>query len=330
MTAWLIGAYGADMEGSAEGISLMRSRPDGSLQSVRVVAEVQSPTFLAGRQGHVYAALEGAHRVVSYRLDGERLTRDGDAASGGNWPCHLEFLDSALVASNYQTGELGVVGLTRTGAVDALQQSLPSEGSGPHPAQDGPHAHSSLRLNETTLLSAELGADQIFVHQIDGAVLRRTAEIALPPGTGPRDIARHPSGLIYVLGEHGNSVHVFDWVDETLVPVSAVALPGAQSSDQAATLAFSAGGRFVYAGLRGSNRVAVLRVGPGGRELTPVGFCSTVGDWPRHLVVEGSILHVANQRSNSVSSFRLGDTGMPVPIATPTVVASPTFLLPVP
>lgn len=329
MADWFVGAYGADMNGTSAGIALMTSRADGSLEYARLVAEVQSPTFLAEHGGHVYVAAEGSHRVVSFARDGVTLTLDGDAPSGGVWPCQLEFIDGAVIAANYKSGDLGVVSLRSDGSVDDLKQLLAGEGSGPLAAQDGPHAHASFRVDATTVLSADLGADRILIHEIDGVGLRRTGEVALPPGTGPRDIARHSSGLIYVLGEHGRVVLVFEWIDGILEPVSSAALPGAGPTDQAAAIAFGDGGRFVYAGLRGSNRVAVLRASDDGRELEPVGSVSTEGDWPRHLVIDGDVLHVANQLSNSIASFRLGGDGMPVLIAPPTAIASPTYLLPV-
>jgi 6-phosphogluconolactonase (cycloisomerase 2 family) len=325
-TNWWLGAYGADMDGGAEGISLLTSRDDGSLELVRVSAQVLSPTYLAARAGHLYAAAEGSGHVHSYRIDGEQLVEDGRVRSGGGWPCQLEFLDGAIVASNYESGELGVVTLTDEGSVDALAQVITSSGSGPHDAQQGPHAHASFRLDESTLLSADLGADRIFVHSIDGSTLARTGELALPPGTGPRDIARHPSGLILVLGEHGRTLHALEWTGSELEIVTAIDLPGAGPSDQAAAIGFGPGG-FVYAGLRGTNQISVVHASDDGRTLTGIGAVSCEGDWPRNLVVDGNLLHVCNQLSSSVASFRLGADGMPALIAPPTAIPSPTHLV---
>lgn len=324
---WWLGAYGADMKGGAEGISLLTSRDDGSLELVRVSAQVLSPTFVITRGDHLYATAEGTGHVHSYRIDGEHLVEDGVVRSGGGYPCQLEFLDRAVVASNYEGGELGVISLTDAGAVDALTQVLTSTGSGPHEAQAGPHAHASFRLDATTLLSADLGADRILIHRIDGDSVTRSGELVLPPGTGPRDISRHASGLLLVLGEHGRDLHVLEWTGAALEIVTRLPLPGAGEADQAAAIAFGPGG-FVYAGLRGTNQIAVAHISEDGRTLTPVGSVSTEGDWPRNLVVDGGLLHVCNQLSSTVASFRLGSDGMPVLIAPPTPLPSPTFLAP--
>ena len=52
------------------------------------------------------------------------------------------------------------------------------------------------------------------------------------------------------------------------------------------------------------------------------------GDWPRHLVVDGDFVHVANQRSSTVATFRIGVGGALTPVGTPVAVPSPTHLLP--
>ncbi|MDO7882155.1 lactonase family protein [Salinibacterium soli] len=323
---WWLGAYGADMEGGAEGVSLLTSRDDGSLELVRVSAQVLSPTFVAARGDHLYAAAEGTGRIHSYRIDGEHLVEDGVVHSGGDYPCQLEFLEGAIVAANYGAGELGVITLAESGAVDALAQVLTNTGSGPHKEQDSAHAHASLRYDESTLFSADLGADRILIHSIEGSVLTRTGELALPPGTGPRDLARHSSGLLLVLGEHGRDLHVLEWTGQSLEIVTRLDLPGAGASDQAAAIGFGPNG-FVYAGLRGTNQISVVRISDDGRRLTAVGAVPTEGDWPRNLVVDGDLLHVCNQRSSTVASFRLGTDGMPELIAPPTPLPSPTFLL---
>ena len=52
MTRWLVGAYGADMDGSAPGIVTLRSRPDGSLEPDETIARpLASPSFGQRRPG---------------------------------------------------------------------------------------------------------------------------------------------------------------------------------------------------------------------------------------------------------------------------------------
>lgn len=321
MSSWYLGAYGPDMEGSAVGITALRSRSDGSLEldpSFRV--DLPSPAFLASKDGALYALLEGQRQIAAVSIAEQAVLATAD--TGGQWPCHVGAYGDTLVVANYFDGSIGVL------ASDPLRLTavLGAVGSGPHPAQDGPHAHSSIELEPGVLLSADLGADQIRVHSLTDGALDLLHGFALPAGTGPRDLLRHPSGLLYVLGEHGLSIIILEWVSGELRFVDSCGLPGAVAGDQAAALALSDAG-YLYAGLRGSNQISVLRPSDDGRHLDGIGSVPTAGEWPRHLVVEGRILHVANQLSNSVASFLLDEHGLPKLIAEPTPVASPTYLL---
>jgi len=318
MARWLVGAYGPDMDGTAPGVTVLRDRADGSLErDDALVAALASPSFLAVDGDTVYAALEGSQEVVA--LDRATLAVTERASSGGQWPCHVGVYDGTVVAANYGDGVLGVLGT----APLALVQQVTATGSGPHPAQEGPHAHATFLLADGRVLSADLGADRIHVHDLVDGRLERTASIALPAGTGPRDVAQHSSGTILVMGEHGNTITI---LDERLEIVETVPVPGAQPTDQGAGLAIAATG-FVYTALRGSNTIGVLRIDATGRTLEPVGSVSTAGDWPRHLVLGDGVVHVANQQSSTVASFRLGPDGLPVLIGEPLTVANPTFLL---
>ncbi len=308
------------MEGTAAGISVMHARSDGSLEFGGLAARTPSPTYLAHGRDHIYSADEGRGTITSFHRDGERLTADGTVDSAGQSPCQLEFLDDAVVVANYDSGTLGVVSLAADGAVERLLQTLAS------PVPEG-LAHASLGLPGDRLVSADLGAERLLLFSVSGSTLVATGEVTMPPGTGPRDLVLHQSGLLYVLGEHGGTVTVYDPVDGMLELVTSVAIPGFGPGDQAAALSFGADG-FLYAGVRGSNRVSVLHCSADGREVEPVRSVSCEGDWPRHLTVHRGLLHVANQNSNGVASFRLDLDGTPSLIREPEFVPSPTFLLP--
>lgn len=309
MSNWLVGAYGPDMDGHAPGIVRLRSKPDGSLEPVEgFLIEAPSPAFLArGGDGTLYAALEGERAVLT--VGGERWP------SGGMWPCHIGVYGDDVVVANYFDGTLGL----RSGQV-----VVPEAGSGPHAAQDGPHAHFTAEIAPGVILSADLGSDRVGIHSLVNGVLTRTGSVALPPATGPRDFLVE-GRLLYILGEHSRTVIVAEWLDGSLELLDEVALPGAAPGDQAAALV--RGGDYLYALLRGSNQISVLRCSEGGRVLEGVGAVAARGDWPRHAAVDGSFLHVANQRSHTVTSFWIGDDGLPLPVGEPCPTPSPTYLL---
>ena len=314
-----VGAYTADMGGTAVGIAALGSLPDGSLEYLGLAATADSPAYLAAHGDLVYAAAEAAGRIEVYRRgDGFALERVAAADAGGTAPCHVARYGDTVVAACYVDGNLGVLDAEPL----ALAQVLQSDGSGPHPAQDGSHAHATFALDASTILSADLGSDDIHVHAVDAGRLTRTGSVRLPAATGPRDFLRHPSGLVFVLGELGLTITA---LNDRLAIVATVALAGGEPGDHAAALSTSADGRFVYAGLRGSNRISIVAVE--GATLRPVGFVDAEGDWPRHHLVDGDLMHVAHERSNSVASFRIPQNGIPELISAPIRVPSPIFLL---
>jgi 6-phosphogluconolactonase (cycloisomerase 2 family) len=136
----------------------------------------------------------------------------------------------------------------------------------------------------------------------------------------------HPSGLVWMLGELGHEIFVLGREGDSFAILGRAALPGAEVGDHAAALALRDDGKFAYAALRGSDSIAVLAVSDEGATLTGVGSVWSGGGWPRHLVTDGPYLRVANQLTNSVVTFTLGENGLPVQHSS-LEVGSPTYLL---
>lgn len=319
MTDWLIGGYGADMGGTAIGIGLGRSAPDGRFEYLGVAAETASPSWVTIDRDRVYAALEGSAAVDVFEFANGRLGRLETMDVAGQHPCHLAVVDGRPVVACYGDGMVWTTGGTIAGS--------PSD-RGPLPAQDGPHAHHVLPLADGRVLTLDLGTDRVYLHRWSGTRLIRYDELALPPGTGPRDLLLTPGGRVAVLGEWSCELLLLAPAGESYEIGQIVALPGsAPGSDQAAALGLSSDGRFVFAGIRGSDRIATLALGDHG--ATPVGWAPSGGKWPRHLVVDGAFVHVANQLSNTVATLRIGADGTLSSHGDPVAVPSPTCLAPV-
>jgi len=321
MTALLVGGYGPDMGGTAAGIATATSASDGLVLGDG--PECASPSWLAVRGERMVAALEGEGALAWFRREGEAWRADGVTALGGSYPCHAAFLDDDTVAvACYGDGAVVVAGQGSS----TPAQRIAGSGSGPLPAQEGPHAHHVHVLPDGRVLTLDLGADRLHVHErgADG-LLARVDSLALPAGTGPRDLHALPSGELALLGEWSCEVLVLDPAGREFEIVQILALPGATpGEDQAAALGVSDDGRFLYAGIRGADRIAVVALDDDG--LREIDFVPSGGRWPRHLLVDGEYLHVANQLSNEVATFRIGADGIPVPHAT-TATPSPTCLI---
>jgi 6-phosphogluconolactonase (cycloisomerase 2 family) len=324
-----VGSYTPSM-GGGEGIGAMVLR-DGAVGYTGTAARVSSPSFLANGivPGVIYATDEANGRVEAFRrtadtgLTLEHLGGQGTTGAAGASPCHISVTADRLYVANYMSGAVDVFPVLEDGRIGPLDTSFAGAGSGPHPAQDGSHAHATLVVGDT-LLSADLGSDQLHVHRwIDGE-LTRVSSASMPPGTGPRDFVLAPDGRIFVLGELSGAILEID--DEGRILRSGQAAASSVAGDHLAALAIDADGRFLYTGLRGSNRIAVVD----SRTLTPVADVPCGGDWPRHLVLSGGLLHVANEHSSTVASFRIDrETGIPEPLGSPAGMPSPTYLLPV-
>ncbi|MET8546742.1 lactonase family protein, partial [Kitasatospora sp. NPDC004799] len=135
---------------------------------------------------------------------------------GGDHPTHLSLVRGHLLTANYGSGSVSVLPLAADGTPLPPSGVLRHRGSGPRPdRQRAPHAHQVLPdPSGRWVLSVDLGTDSVRVCALDPATGQLTvhAETALPPGTGPRHLAFHPSGRhAYVLGELRPVVTVCRW-----------------------------------------------------------------------------------------------------------------------
>jgi 6-phosphogluconolactonase len=323
-----VGGYTEDMNGSAEGIGLLTVGVDGTLEDHGVAVAADSPSFLTRSGNVLYAAGEAAKTISAYRIVGDELRFAGVQDAAGQAPCSLAVLGSnaALAVACYGDGVVDVHPLGPDGVLLKTGQSLRGAGKGSRINQDGPHAHDILQVDATTVLTTDLGTDDVYVHALEGDLLTRTGSVKLPTGSGPRDLFLHPSGMVWVLAELSNELYVLERSADGFSVGASVALPGSEDGDHSAAIALSDDGRFAYVGLRGSDRLSVVGVGPDGTSLSPVGSVGCGGGWPRHLIIDGPYLRVANQLTNQVVTFTLGADGLPVKHST-LVVPSPTYLL---
>ncbi len=170
------------------------------------------------------------------------------------------------------------------------------------------------------VLHTDLGLDRIYIWKLDEQtgklVANDPASIALPPGDGPRHFAFHPNGKrLYSLQEEASNVVFFNWDSErgNLESQQTISTlpPGFGGSSFGSEIMVSADGRFVYAGNRLYDSVAIFSVGESGK-LSYLADEWTRGNYPRSFNVEpsGEFFYVCNQRADNIACFRIdGDTG---------------------
>ncbi|HAQ60251.1 MAG TPA: 3-carboxymuconate cyclase [Microbacterium sp.] len=191
-------------------------------------------------------------------------------------------------------------------------------------------AHAAAFLPDGRALTTDLGFDLVRVWRNASGRSVPDHDVILPRGSGPRHLVLHPSGFVYVLTEHSAEVFVLGadrsgrWRVRGSIAAAALTLP----NDSGAELATSHDRAFLYAGLRGSDTIAVLRVAGDGSSLEQVALAESGVTWPRHHLVVRDTLLVAGQRSDDVVSLSLDiRTGVPSRVRQRASVPSPTRIL---
>jgi 6-phosphogluconolactonase (cycloisomerase 2 family) len=140
----------------------------------------------------------------------------------------------------------------------------------------------------------------------------------------------HPSGHVHIVTEYSNEVFTLGRGDDgswrVVASVSATA-DTIEDGDNASEISVAASREQLHVSIRGTNRVSTLAIGGDGSTLRAISDVESGGTWPRHHVESGRFLHVANQRSNEVSSFLLDARGIPSKLLGSVEAGSPTCLV---
>ncbi|MCX5561749.1 lactonase family protein [Streptomyces sp. NBC_00038] len=263
-------------------------------------------------------------------------------ANGGLSYLGVDVRSKTLLAADFAAGTLASVPIGRDGGLGAVVSRVQDTGSGPHPRQQGPHAHHVvIDPSGRFALVPDLGADRIFVYRFDRATRALSAgtpdgprTYATAPGSGPRRVAFHPSGgFVYLLNELTADIQALRWSHEDGVLTHLQSLPtdapGHTGTTSAAELAISGDGRFVYTSNRGENTLVVFAADRRTGLLTLVQRipCGGLTPWSFSFHPSGEWLFVANQASSTVNLFavdprsgRLTDTGASVPVPRPACI----------
>jgi 6-phosphogluconolactonase len=320
MAKILVGGYSGD-KGAGSGVSVVQ---DGE-----VVATIpaESPSWIAKHPSLpvLYAVAETADgRVQAWSLvDGQPAEPVGSAETCGAEPAHLAVDRSGrfLMTANYTGGSISVHRLGADGSIGERTDMVQHTEHGDHPRQQSAHPHMVAVTGESVLV-IDLGADLIYRYRLtDEGRLELQQTFGAPAGSGPRH-ARRVGRRYYVTAELSGDVLVYDERGTLLTT-----LPASKSlrQNQPSELLADDDGRYLYIANRGPNTVSVFSLDADfPRFVAEV----PVGDWPRHLALDGDLLYVANERSHEVMVMRIDPvTGIPA-VETTIAVPSPTCVVP--
>jgi 6-phosphogluconolactonase len=153
------------------------------------------------------------------------------------------------------------------------------------------------------------------------------------PATGRDTFHSIPNGhWLYCIQEEGSTIVLFDYepANGTLTARQTISSlpPGFAGSNFCSEILVSSDGRFVYAGNRLHDSIAVFSVGQDGR-LTFVSDEPTRGNYPRSFNFDptGKFLYSCNQRGDNITVFKVDGpsgqlifTGQYVPVGNPSCI----------
>jgi 6-phosphogluconolactonase len=338
----------------SKGIYAFRFDPaTGALTPIGLAAETRSPSWLTlhPSRRYLYAAnetndfdAEKSGSVSAFSIDRATgaLTLLNAQSSRGAHPCHLgiDRTGTHIVAANYSSGNLAVLPIRPDGRLAPASQVVQHAGSSVNAQrQKGPHAHSfDFDGFDKFGVSADLGADRLFVYKYDVARGRLSAAeppaVPAEPGAGPRHFAFHPNGRLgFAINELTSTVTSYSWngARGALKPVATIStVPEAVPGNSTAEIRVHPTGQFLYGSNRGHDSIVVFRIAQATGALTLVEHEPTRGKTPRNFTIDpsGRWLIAANQGTDTLTVFRIDEkAGSLTAVGDLTAVGSPVSVV---
>jgi 6-phosphogluconolactonase len=312
------GYIGTYTKGDSEGIySFTLDSDEKTIVDVKVAARLDNPTYLtiSSNNRYLYSVVkegeQGGLSAFSINDNGE-LTEINSQFSEGSSPCHVsvDTKNKYAFSANYHKGTVESYLLDQVdGSVQPAVSIFKHEGSGPDPRQEKAHTHyAGLTPDEKYLAAVELGIDALITYKVnDNGTLEKVNQLPIKAGSGPRHLAFHPNGkYAYIMTEFSSEVIALNYHPEnghfTEIQYISTLPEDFKENNQGSAIHLSADGRFVYAGNRGHNSIALFQINQDSGELSFVEHTSTEGDWPRDFEIDPSekFIVASNQESSNI------------------------------
>jgi 6-phosphogluconolactonase (cycloisomerase 2 family) len=325
----------------------------GTSPSCLVVNADGTRLYSANETDRVGDAKEGTVSAFAVNREDGSLKLLNTIRSRGAGPTYVSIHPSKrfLLVANYFGGSIAVLPIQPDGSLgEATDVKIDAGSIGPTRAKNAPpgsfafsghdrtHAHMVLSDHAGYfVLHADNALDKIFVWQFDfeTGLLKKgdSPSVSFPPGDGPRHFCFHPNARwLYSIQEEGSTVVFFeyDFLRGYLFARQTVSTlpPGFAGSNFCSEIMVSNDGRFLYAGNRLHDSIAIFSIGKTG-ELSYLGEEWTRGNYPRSFNFDpsGSFLYCCNQRDDNVVVFAVNKkngglkfTGHYAPVGNPSII----------
>jgi len=319
---FLVGTYTTK---SSEGVYKITLDPaTKSLSNEGVIGKTINPSYvtLSKNQSMMFAATESdSGGITSFTWDNEtqKFNVLQTIKNLGKGTCHITLnpQETQLAIANYSSGDVFLFDLNKNTQQLSQIGHFKNQGKGPHNRQEAPHMHYVQWDNTGEFLYAvDLGTDEVNVFNTSKNELTPSTVTKLPSGSGPRHLAFHPKQpWVYVVNELTNTITVFNQNINTgaLTQRQHVAMTKENDNGNiSSAIKVSNDGKFIYAAVRGINKIAVLSISDNGN-VTPIQLQSVLGDWPRDMTLSANqqYLLIANQYSNTITALKRNvETGL--------------------
>jgi len=315
---FLVGTYTKGTK--SEGIYSLKVSDKGKLESIKLLAKTDNPSYLAFSpdKKYVYAANEtGKESAVSaFRFDKEKesLTFLNSLPVNGD-PCHLSCSDKHVITANYSGGSISVFERGKDGSLKEKVQEIvqPKKNFG-HNLYGMSNVHQVLFSPDSTFLMAtNLGSDHVFTYAYHSDsnknVLEEKYQIKVQKGSGPRHLVFTKNGqYLYLVQELNGGITAFSATKDGKLNIiqETTLITDRTNKFAAAEIALSPDEKFLYASNRiETNNITCFKVNKEDGELTFIEQVSTGGVNPRFFTItkDGKYIVVGNQKTNNIVIF---------------------------
>ncbi len=164
--------------------------------------------------------------------------------------------------------------------------------------------------------------------------MQEVARLTVKDGSGPRHLVFHPGGTFaYIMTEFSSEVIALAYDPKNgtfreLQYISTIS-PSFRANNQGSAIHISQDGKFLYAGNRGENTIAVFKIDGETGKIELIDRTPTEGNWPRDFTLDPTerFIVAANQESDNIVLFeRDPDTGRLTLLPSGLTVSSPVCI----
>ena len=277
------GIYGYDLTKNGELIQIAYFPCDRPMYAVKsekgICVLLRQPFENSENSGYFY-------------IDEDLQTATGIKDTQGVVACHLCVDDGDVYIVNYLSGNI-----VKNGEVIAQRT-----GKSVHPTrQTEPHTHFVDKTPDGYLAVCDLGTDALAFYDKN---LQLISETKVPSGCGIRHLTFAKDGrYIYAVNELLPSISIFSYKGGKAELANTVKIDCKNEKANGAAIRLSVDGKYLYVSLREENVICVYEIND--ENLTLIQTMDCGGDSPRDFNIFGDYLFCANEKSNSITFFRL-------------------------